>query len=70
MRLVSLTCGASKAKAHIACLDCCSAIKEMVFQPYTLPEHYFFQLDPEAKDVDTPTGVLVVQVLGADKVGG
>ncbi|GAB4816080.1 hypothetical protein N2152v2_003126 [Parachlorella kessleri] len=44
------------------------AIKEMVFQPYTLPEHYFFQLDPEAKDVDTPSGVLVVKVLGADKV--
>ncbi len=43
------------------------AFKEMVLQPLTLPEHLFFQLDQEAQDLETPAGVLVVKVLGADK---
>lgn len=48
----------------------CRAVKEMVLQPYTLPEHYFMQLDPQAQDLDTPTGVLVVKAVAADGVGG
>ena len=37
-------------------------------QPYVLPEHFFFPLDPDIKDVERPVGVLAVRVVRADDV--
>ena len=37
-------------------------------QPYVLPEHFFFPLDPEVGDVERPVGVLAVRVVRADNV--
>ena len=37
-------------------------------QPYVLPEHFFFPLDPEIGDVERPVGVLAVRVVRADNV--
>ena len=37
-------------------------------QPWVLPEHWFFPLEPGVPDVERPAGVLTVQVLGASQV--
>lgn len=39
-----------------------------VQQPYVLPEHFFFPLDPGIGDVERPAGVLAVTVERADNV--
>ncbi|KAL4433978.1 hypothetical protein ABPG75_000419 [Micractinium tetrahymenae] len=45
-----------------------AAVRDLVLQPWVLPEHWFLPLDPEAKDVERPAGVLSVRVLGASQI--
>ncbi|GAB4823698.1 hypothetical protein N2152v2_010744 [Parachlorella kessleri] len=35
---------------------------------YVLPDHYFYQVDPEAEDLQKPVGVLLLEVVEARKV--
>ncbi|KAI3438809.1 hypothetical protein D9Q98_001226 [Chlorella vulgaris] len=43
-------------------------LQDTVFQSYVSPEHYFLQIDPEAADIECPTGVLLLKVIEATKV--
>lgn len=43
-------------------------MREAIFLPYTLPEHYFYALDPGAADINRPVGLLTVRVVEAKKV--
>ncbi|KAL4421096.1 hypothetical protein ABPG77_009623 [Micractinium sp. CCAP 211/92] len=43
-------------------------LQDQVFRTYVTPEHYFLQIDPEAQDMQTPVGVLCVDVVEARKV--
>ncbi|EFN57550.1 hypothetical protein CHLNCDRAFT_143184 [Chlorella variabilis] len=43
-------------------------LQDFVFQTYVIPEHYFLQIDPQAADIQSPVGVLVVEVEEARKV--
>ncbi|KAL4425484.1 hypothetical protein ABPG75_009500 [Micractinium tetrahymenae] len=43
-------------------------LQDQVLRTYVTPEHYFLQIDPEAQDLETPVGVLSVEVVEARKV--
>lgn len=43
-------------------------IAENMFRVYTLPEHFFYPIDPNAEDVMLPKGVLHLEVIGARNV--
>lgn len=43
-------------------------LQDTVFKTYVLPEHYFLQIDPEAQDLECPTGVLLLEIVEATKV--
>jgi hypothetical protein len=43
-------------------------IAENMFRVYTLPEHYFYPIDPNAEDVMLPKGVLRLEVIGARNI--
>ncbi|PSC76727.1 Extended synaptotagmin-3 [Micractinium conductrix] len=43
-------------------------LEDMVFKTYVAPDHYFLQIDAEAKDIECPTGVLSLEVVEAVKV--
>mgnify|MGYP001049359808 CR=1 FL=1 len=47
----------------------CSTLRDQI-AAYVLPDHYFYQVDPEAEDLQKPVGVLLLEVVEARKVGG
>ncbi|PSC71787.1 DNA polymerase kappa [Micractinium conductrix] len=44
------------------------AVRDMVLQPWVLPDHAVFPLEPGAPDLERPAGILAVRVLGAEHV--
>lgn len=45
-----------------------NTVRESILMPYVLPDHYFYQIDPSAHDIQTPVGMLHLRVIEAKQV--